>query len=263
MKKVLTKLALALGSVPIVWAVCEPDFSGLSGINAFDQSSTSYSGLPLGYVDATGARTTDDFATSVANQLFFTPEGSRFLEEVFHWAHGFPGFAARGYRSPSPISISGYACNEIGQCRDTQTLVRFSGYRDSLFDAVLSFFSGGLISGINVKFRPRAYTITAAAFDGTVTDLRDFTNRSIRRQAANEDLYDLSTDDQDDIDTDCRDNSGKILRGTSDRSGSDSGDDAGGDASVELDWDFDLDSPVETWNCWASDTGVVCRKNSK
>ena len=263
MKKILTKFALAFGVVPIVWAVCTPDFTGLSGINAFEQStSTSYSGLPMGYVDATGARTTDDFATTVANQLFFTPEGSRFLEEVFHWGYGFPGFAARGYDQPSPIAISGYACNEIGQCRDTRTVVSFSGHRDSLLDAVLKFFSAGLIGGVNVKFKPQSYTITATGFDGTVTDPRDFVNDSIRHQAAEQDLYDLSTDEMDNVDTDCRDNSGKVVTGTSSRDG-DTGDVSGGDGSVDLDWDFDLDLPEEDWDCWADDTGVVCKKGSK
>ena len=262
MKKILTKFALLTGIVPLVWAVCDPDFSGLSGINAFDQSSSTYSGLPMGYVDATGARTTEDFATTVANQLFFTTEGSRFLEEVFHWAYGFPGFAARGYDHPSPISISGYACNEIGQCRDTTTLVSFSGHNDSLFDAVLKFFSVGLIDDVHVKFQPEAYTITATGFDGTVTDPRDFINYSIRQQAAEEDLYDLSTDDSENIDTDCRDNAGKVVRGTSERTGGDAGD-GGGDGSADPDWVFDLDPPEQRWDCWADETGVVCRKRSK
>jgi hypothetical protein len=260
MKKLLTKFALVIGIVPLVWAVCDPDFSGLSGVNAFDQTaSTTYTGLPLGYVDATGARTTDDFVTTVANQLFFTPEGSRFLAEVFNWAHGFPGFAARGYGNPPPISISGYACNEIGQCRDTTTLVSFSGHDDSLFDAVLKFFSGGLIDDVNVKFQPEAYTITASGYDGTITDPRDFINHSIRQQAFDEDLYDLSTDAVENIDTDCRDNSGKVVRSTSETTGGD----AGGDGSVDLDWDFDLDPPEQEWDCWADETGVVCRKRSK
>jgi hypothetical protein len=244
----------------ITTAVCAPDFSGLSGINAFDQSSsTSWAGLPDGYVDATGARTTDDFATTVANQPFFTPEGSRFLEEVFHWAYGFPGFAARGYDDPAPVSISGYACNEIGQCRDTRTVVSFSGHSDSLLNAVLRFFSSGLIGGVNVKFRPEAYTITATGFDGSITDPRDFVNYSIRQQAANEDLYDLSTDDVENIDSDCRNNAGKVIRGTS--GGTDG--DSGGDGSIDLDWDFELDPPEQEWDCWDSDTGVVCKKASK
>lgn len=257
MNRVLTKFALILGAVPVVWAVCSPDFSGLSGINAFRQtSSTSYSGLPGGYADATGARTTEDFVNAVANQLFFTPEGGRFLEEVFHWAHGFPGFAARGYRDPAPVSISGYACNEIGQCRDTRTIVSFSGHRDSLFDAVIRFFTGGVISGINVRFRPEAYTITATDFDGAVTDPRDFVNLSIRQQAADKDLYDLSTDGAESIDTDCRNNEGDLVSGTSGGTGGGSG----GQGSLELDWDFDLDAPEDEWDCWADDTGVVCKK---
>jgi len=260
MKKLWTKFALVFGIVPIVWAICTPDFSGLSGINAFQQStSTSYSGLPRGYADATGARTTEDFVNAVANQLFFTPEGSRFLEEVFHWAYGFPGFAARGYSTPAPVSFSGYACNEIGQCRDTRTVVAFSGHRDSFFDAVISFFTGGAISGVNIKFRPEAYTITATAFDGTDTDPRDFVNYSIRLQAAEEDLYDLSTDGGENIDTDCRDNEGNVVDGQSEETGGDSG----GGGSIELDWDFDLEAPVDEWDCWADDTGVVCKKAGK
>jgi hypothetical protein len=259
MKKILTKFALVVGAVPVVWAACAPDFSGLSGLNAFDQSSTSYSGLPDGYVDAAGARTTDDFVNAVANQVFFTPEGSQFLGEAFDWAHGFPGFASRGYDDPVPLTFSGYACNEIGQCRDTRTTVSFSGHRDSLFDAVIKFFTGGVISGVNIKFKPEAYTITATDFDGTVTDPRDFVNFSIRQQAADKDLYNLSTDNAEDIDTDCRDNAGRRIRGTSGGTGGDSD----GDGSVELDWDFDLDAPEDEWNCWASDTGVVCKKGSK
>ena len=263
MKNLFSKFILVFGIAPIVWAICEPDFSGLSGINAFDQSSDSYTGLPLGYVDATGARTTDDFVNTVANTLFFTPEGGRFLEEVFHWAYGFPGFAARGYSDPSPISISGYACNEIGQCRDTRTLISFSGHQDSLLDAVLKFFTGGLLTGVNVKFQPMAYTITATGFDGTVTDPRDFVNASIRQQAKEKDLYDLSTDDAKTIDTDCRDNSGKIVKGTSERNEGDSGGDSGGDGSGDPDWDFDLDPPSETWDCWPDGSGVVCKRRSK
>jgi hypothetical protein len=260
MKKVLTKIALFFGAVPVVWAICSPDFSGLSGINAYAQSSSpAYSGLPDGHVDATGARTTEDFVNAVANQLFFTPEGGRFLEEVFHWAHGFPGFASRGYRDPAPVAISGYACNEIGQCRDTRTVVSFSGHRDSLFDAVIRFFTGGVISGVNVNFRPEAYTITATAFDGTDTDPRDFINYSIRQQAADKDLYDLSTDGAEDIDTDCRNNAGELVGSSSEGSGGGTG----GRGSVVPDWDFNLDPPEEEWDCWADDTGVVCKKSAK
>lgn len=259
MKKILTKFALVFGVIPVVWAVCAPDFNGLSGINAFAQSSTSYSGLPNGYADASGARTTDDFVNAVANQMFFTPEGGRFLEEVFHWAYGFPGFASRAYDDPAPISISGYACNEIGQCRDTRTVVSFTGHRDSFFDAVVRFFTGGTISDVKIKFRPKAYTITATGFDGTVTDPRDFLNRSIRQQAADQDLYNLSTDDAESIDTDCRNNAGKRLGGTSGGSGGD----FGGGGSLELDWSFDLDPPEDEWDCWADESGVVCKKGSK
>lgn len=260
MKRTFTKFAFAFGVIPVVWAACAPDFSGLSGDNAFAQStSTTYSGLPNGYADATGARTTDDFVNAVANQLFFTPEGSRFLAEVFHWAYGFPGFAARGYQDPSPVVMSGYACNEIGQCRDTRTMISFSGQRDSLFDAVTRFFTGGAVSGVNVKFRPEAYTITATNFDGRVTDPRDFVNGSIRQQAADRDLYDLSTDDAEDIDTDCRNNAGRLVGGKSGVTGGDSG----GDGSVEQDWDFDVDSSEDEWSCWADDTGVVCKRTSK
>jgi hypothetical protein len=261
MKQTLTKLALVFGAIPVVWAVCEPDFTGLSGINAFRQtSSTSYSGLPDGHVDATGARTTEDFVNAVANQLFFTSEGSRFLGEVFHWTLGFPGIAARAYADPPPVSISGYACNEIGQCRDTRTVVTFSGRTDSLFDAVVGFFTGGVISGVNVKFIPEAYTITATNFDGTDTDPRDFINYSIRQQAADKDLYDLSTDGDENIDTDCRDNAGNVVNGQSEGTGGDAG---GGD--IELDWDYyyDLEAPAEDWDCWASSTGVVCKKAEK
>jgi hypothetical protein len=256
MQKLFTKFALLFGVVPIVWAVCAPDFSGLSGINAFDQSSsTSYSGLPNGYVDATGARTTDDFVNAVANQMFFTPAGSRFLEEVFNWAYGFPGFAARGYRNPMPIAFSGYACNEIGQCRDTRTIVSFSGHRDSFFDAVIKFFTGGVISGINVKFKPEAYTVSVTDFDGTVTDPRDFVNASIRQQATDKELYDLSTDDVEVLDTDCRNNAGKLIGGSSGGTGGSSG----GDTTADLNWDYYVNPPEEEWDCWASDTGVVCK----
>ena len=190
MRNFIILLTTFMVSASTGWTACQPDKTGTAG--------NAWADLPKGYLDATGARTLDDFVNAAANQISLN---------VMLGPFGPAGFA---YRHPPPIVFHGYACNEIGQCFRTQLTVSLSGQPDVFMNGLVGFISGGLFKEFFNEYFVVNYEIVAADAEGNISDIRDFRPSTIIRQQNLKERYTLSTDGHENLDMRCRDNFGKL-----------------------------------------------------
>lgn len=249
MRKKFVLLASLFLSASIGWADCILDKTGID--------RNDWEDLPNGYLDATGARTLDDFVNAAANQLFLTEQGSNIVVEGLLFMVGPFGPVGFAYKDPPPIYFPGYACNDIGQCFDTQLTVMLTGQPDQFMNGLVDFISAGIVSPFNTDFYVRSYEIVVEDPDGNISDIRDFRPSTIVRQQKLKERYTLSTDGQEFVDMRCRDNFGNL---TNDNPVS--GGVSDNDESLPWLWEISIPppSPPATWECWETDTGVACRR---
>lgn len=247
MRRKLVLLAALVLSAGTGWAACSLDKTGIE--------RNDWEDLPNGFLDATGARTLDDFVNAAANQLFLTEQGSNIIVEGLLFMVGPFGPVGFAYKDPPPIYFPGYACNEIGQCFNTQLTVMLTGEPDQFMNGLADFISGGLISPFNTDFFVRSYEIVVEDAEGNISDIRDFRPYTIVRQQQLKERYSLSTDDLENVDMRCRDNFGNLTY-ENPVAGGVSGE------TLPLLWEIDIPPPSlpSTWVCWETDTGVACRR---
>lgn len=263
MKRSIIAVAVSQLICANAWANCPPDQSGL-GPNAFADFETR---LPAGYVQAPGARTADDFSNAVANELFFTEEGWKFVRDVI-WEFTHPFFGPINGDMGIPIVIHGHACNDIGQCANVDVTVHFGG-SESLpaVDGLLSFLTAGLIEAVPLAPIVDRFTIQTGGDGGNVGtggfngNPIDYAPESIEGKARQRDPYRMSTEGQT-VDTRCRDNDGNLTGENSDGSSGGGGSGDVGLDDTEWDWEWDVPFPRMGWICWETATGVACREVS-
>lgn len=249
MRHTLILLASLVFSAGTALATCNLDKTGTAG--------NAWADMPKGYLDATGARTLDDFVNAAANQIFLTGPGSEIMVTALNVMVGPFGPAGFAYKNPPPIIFHGYGCNEIGQCIRTQLTVYLSGQPDVFMNGLAGFLSSGLFKNFFTEYFVINYEIVAADPDGNLSDIRDFRPSTIIKQQRLKERYTLSTDGQENVDMRCRDNAGKLTNGTPASGGV-----SDNDESVPWLWENNIPPPAQParWECWKTPTGVACRR---
>lgn len=266
MSRLIVLVAALLATVGSAWAVCAPDTDGLEEASSFSDEER----FTDGNLDATGARTQDDFIRATANDLFFADNGSwlagRLRASTNLWNTSVFG-------TPAPRVLNGTACNDIGQCQTIQIMVQSvittdSSMQEAAIRAALGSAAGGVVSLGLREFLPNTFTLTATAAAGQVSDPMDFIGSTILDVQSTGNGYSLSTDGQS-LDTVCKDNEGNLIDEPSPPTnepiggGGDSG--SGGSGGVGGGGDTGGGGSASrlggggTWDCWESG-GVICKR---
>ena len=256
----MKKLTITLASLlmtNMASADCVNDFDGLF------ESTNNFSPLPGGVVDATGARTLNDYATATANQLFFTQEGRDVMGDIYFWNFYGPfGRFGTAFSDPPPMHMYGYACNDIGQCVNTHVRMDSRGLSTAEALGPIGAVFGVLTGETHFFWEPTQYSIDVTDASGNRSDILEFSRETIEQQQADQNPYDLSTAGRSRLSTKCKNNYGESL-------GSGSGLSLGGGSTrfARWSWDFNVPSgpPAPSYSCrddFSSrrGSGVICSR---